>query len=119
MAYGIRADDGTLRVTVVDGTTNVGLHAPDGSINVIESNGTYLGLYHPCGALQVTVVDGSAFVGFYAIDGSMNVIESVSRASGATPVTAVSGTLAVGSALLLEDGLRYILLESGDNILLQ
>lgn len=87
---------GTFEVTVVDGSTYTGLYAADGSLNVIKYNGTYKGMYHPCGALLVTPVDGSAFVGFYAPDGSMNVIESTSRACGALPVTVVSGSFSSG-----------------------
>ncbi len=90
-----RHPSGSVNVTVVDGTTFTGIYAPDGSLNVIVSTGTYLGLYHPCGAVQVTVVDGSSYVGFYAMDGSWNVVEAdgANHPSGATAVFAVSGNL--------------------------
>jgi hypothetical protein len=65
------AVDGSIVVTIVDGTTYTGLYAADGSWNVTE-DGTY-GLYHPCGAYRVTVVDGSTYTGIQAADGSWNV----------------------------------------------
>jgi hypothetical protein len=67
----IRAADGSINVTVVDGTTYTGVTASDGSANVIDDAGTNQGSHHPCGAFRVTVAssgemgrapDGSAYV---------------------------------------------------------
>lgn len=62
---GIYNSDGSIAVTIVDGTEWTGLYAADGSVNIVEDDATYIGLYHPCGALRVnsstgyTVVDSS------------------------------------------------------------
>lgn len=93
---GLHAADGSLNVTVVDGSTLTGLWAADGSINVVKSDGSvYRGAYHPCGAWWVTLVT-SGIVGYYAPDGSMNVAESPYTSTGAVRVTAVSGSLSGG-----------------------
>lgn len=89
------AQDGSLRVSVVDGSTRTGLYAPDGSIYVVESSGlSFVGHSHPCGALNVTVVTPGTFVGVYAPDGSLNVIETsgTTTPEGAYAVTVVSGS---------------------------
>jgi len=67
----IYAADGSINVTLVDGSVYTGLYAADGTWNVIEAVG--FGLYHPCGAYRVTTVDGSTFTGIQAADGSWNV----------------------------------------------
>jgi hypothetical protein len=71
-----READGSVAVTVVDGTTRVGLFAADGSINVVLSDGVTLNknVYHPCGALNVTLAP-TAGVGAYAPDGTLYVSE--------------------------------------------
>lgn len=98
MSAGVYATDGSLNVTVVDGTSLTGLYASNGSINVVLSNGSgFKGAYAPCGAWYVTLVT-SGLCGYYAIDGSMNVAESPYTAKGAVRVTAVSGSLTVGGA---------------------
>jgi len=62
--------------TVVDGLTRTGLYAPDGSFNVVESDGSaWVGVYHPCGAYWVTQV--SAIDETYAEDGSLNILDTV------------------------------------------
>ena len=88
-----QATNGSYNVTVVSGASYTGLLAPDGSVNVIEADRTYLGVYHPCGALQVTPTTTAAYRGIYAPDGSIYVINGSDRSSGAMPVTVVSGSL--------------------------
>lgn len=96
MSAGVYAADGSLRLTVVDGTTHTGIYAPDGSFNVVKATGLiFVGAYHPCGAWWVTPVT-SGQVGYYAPDGSMNVAESPYTAKGAVRVTVVSGSLSGG-----------------------
>lgn len=83
---GVRAADGSVNVTVVDGVTYTGVNANDGSINVIDDGGTNTGSHHPCGAFRVTV-DNSGKVG-RAPDGSAYVSED---GSGGYKVTVVAG----------------------------
>ena len=93
---GIYAADGSINVTVVDGSVRTGVYAANGSWNVIEApGGTPVGAYHPCGALYVTVVT-SGLVGHYAADGSMNVAEAPYTATGAVRVTVVAGSFGGG-----------------------
>lgn len=95
---GVYAADGSLRVTVVDGTAHVGVYAADGSINVKKSNGsTDRGIYHwASGAILVTV-RASAGASIYAPDGSLYVSESP-YVSGSQRVTVVSGSLSDGGS---------------------
>lgn len=86
MLGGTRDSDGSLKVTVVDGTTIVGLYASDGSINVVQSDGTPNGIYHKSGARRVTVAS-SGQKGL-APDGSYYVSEN---GSAGQKVTVVSG----------------------------
>ena len=51
--------DGTIKVTVVDGTTPVGIQASDGSINIILDDSSHLGIYHPSGAMRVNSSNGN------------------------------------------------------------
>lgn len=89
----VYASNGTIRVSVVDGSTRTGLFAPDGSIYVVAApGGSFVGSSHPCGALYVTAITPGTFVGTYAIDGSLNVVEASSSPDGAMPVTVVSGS---------------------------
>lgn len=67
MANGIYASDGSIRYTVVDGTTGTGLYAADGSVNVVVNDTTYSGLYHPCGAWRASTGTG---VGLYDASGA-------------------------------------------------
>lgn len=93
------AADGSLNVSVVDGTTLTGLYAANGSINVVLASGSnFLGAYHPCGAWWVTLVT-SGTVSYYAPNGSLNVMESPYTATGAVRVTAVSGDLTPGGGI--------------------
>lgn len=64
------------RATVVDGLTRTGLHAPDGSFNVIEADGVdFVGIHHECGAYWVTGTDDESHP-FYAEDGSIYILNS-------------------------------------------
>lgn len=56
----IYSPDGSLQVTVMNGSTYTGLYAPDGSMNVVAGDTEHLGIMHPSGAMRVTVVGGSA-----------------------------------------------------------
>ncbi len=87
---GVYAADGSLRVTVVDGTTHVGTYAPDGSLNV-KVRASEFGYYHSSGAALVTVrsTPGSSV---YASDGSLYVSASP-YVYGSQRVTVVSGSL--------------------------
>lgn len=104
---GLHAADGSLNITVVDGTTLTGLYAADGSFNVVVvSGGGLKGIYHPCGALNVTVVT-SGLSSFYAADGSMNI--SVSPyVTGSQEVTVVAGSLSPGGTGFLPFGLLTV-----------
>lgn len=49
--------DGSIRVTVVTGSSFTGIQAPDGSINVVINDGTQrLGRQHPCGAVNAVIL---------------------------------------------------------------
>lgn len=118
---GIYAANGSINVTVVDGTARTGLYAADGSWNVVVATGlTPVGAYHPCGALWVTPVFSiTTPLPFRAPDGSMYVVDGTtsgkSVASG-QPVTVVSGSLfaVTGTGfLLLVDGVSFLLLVDG------
>lgn len=90
---GIYAADGSINVTVVDGTTRTGLYAADGSWNVVLSDGVgFAGVYHPCGGYNVTVLTGGP-EGIFATDGSLFVQETPYTYSGGLKVTVVSGSL--------------------------
>jgi len=89
------ANNGSMNVTVVDGSVYTGLYAPDGSVNVIKSpGGTYVGLHHPCGALWVTLTT-TTLSSLFAPDGSLYVddVNSPPPKNTGQPVTVVSGTL--------------------------
>lgn len=87
------AADGSINVTVVDGTAITGLYAADGSWNVVVSDGIdHAGVYHPCGAYWVTVLEDGP-EGIYATDGSLYVQESPYTYTGGLRVTVVSGNL--------------------------
>jgi hypothetical protein len=88
------AADGSINVTVVDGTSYTGIYAPDGSLNVIKSTGSFwVGSHHPCGAQYVTTTVGG-FVPYYAPDGSIYVTNlGMPSTNQGQPVTVVSGTL--------------------------
>lgn len=92
------AADGSINVTVVDGSSYTGLYAADGSVNVIKSTGSaYVGAYHPCGAWWVTLTPAPSTGGapIRAPDGSLNVSTSP-YTNGGQKVTVVSGSLTPG-----------------------
>lgn len=89
---GIYAADGSINVTVVDGSTLTGLYAADGSWNVVNSPGTGLvGAYHPCGAYYVKLTASDVF-SIRAADGSLYVNTSNNIKQGQR-VTVISGVL--------------------------
>lgn len=92
---GLYAPDGSINVTVVNGSTYTGLFAPDGSWNVVKADGSHFGYYHPCGAILVTVAT-SGPSSSHAPDGSIYVEETPYTYSGALRVTVVSGSLSGG-----------------------
>lgn len=95
MAYvGKFAADGSMNLTVVNGSSYTGLYAPDGSINVIVAPGSsYVGAFHPCGAWYVTVSPGT-LVPRRAPDGSLYVtVTAAPSTNTGQPVTVVSGSL--------------------------
>lgn len=56
---GIYNSDGTIATTTVPGSSYTGLHAADGSINIVLNDASHTGVYHPCGALRVNSATGS------------------------------------------------------------
>ena len=96
MANTLYADDGSVRVTVVTGTSITGLYAPDRSMNVIEGiPGVHRGLYHPCGAMLVKVNADSpgTSTSAYSPDGFRNISTPpfTNPISGAMRCTVVAG----------------------------
>lgn len=89
------AADGSLNVSVVDGSAYTGLYAADGSYNVFVVDGsTYVGAYAPCGAWNVRTA-GAAVTGAQTIrspEGGLYVSQSP-YTNGAQRVTVVSGTI--------------------------
>lgn len=86
------ATDGSINVSVVDGSTYTGLYAADGSLNVVISDGSvYRGAYHPCGALWISLTPTTS-MSLRAPDGSLYVTDSPYSTQG-QEVTAVSGSL--------------------------
>lgn len=61
------AADGSIRVTVVLGTSYTGLYANDGSMNVVDEVGS---LYHPCGAIRGIAALGT-YTGLYSPSGAL------------------------------------------------
>jgi hypothetical protein len=51
---GVYHPSGAWYVTFVDGSTNTGVYASDGSLNVTQAGAQ--GVTHPCGAMRVRVV---------------------------------------------------------------
>lgn len=90
---GLFAADGSINVTVVSGTSNVGAYAVDGSINVIASpGGTNVGAYHPSGAWYVTLLSNT-LAPARAPDGSLYIQVSPYAGDSGQRVTVVSGSL--------------------------
>lgn len=98
----VNAADGSINVTVVDGTTHTGIYAADGSINVVLATGSvWVGSSHPCGAWWVTVSPGT-LVSANAPDGSLYVQQSPYNSDSGLKVTAVSGSLTPGGGTPLQ-----------------
>lgn len=102
MANTLYADDGSLRITVVNGTTLTGLNAPDGSMYVVEGNpAIHRGLYHPCGAMLVKVTLDSTTTQqttTYSPEGYRNICLppfTTNLFTGAARCTIVSGSFAI------------------------
>lgn len=89
------ATDGSINVSVVNGSVYTGRTAADGSLNVIQApGGSYVGLIHPCGAVYVTPVTDTTFRPFNAPDGSMYVTNTgMPGKNQGQPVTVVAGSL--------------------------
>lgn len=89
------AADGSLNISVADGTTYTGRYAPDGSMYVVVTDGnTYTGMNHRSGALYV-VNTNSDVLSFQHPSGGIWVSNSP-YVNGGTRVTVVSGTLEGG-----------------------
>ena len=94
MTYAV---DGSLNVSVVDGSVYTGLYAADGSYNVFVVDGTtYVGAYAPCGAWNVrTAPVPAADSGAQTIrspEGGLYVSQTP-YTNGAQRVTVVSGVI--------------------------
>lgn len=89
----VYASDGSINVTVVDGSTFTGAQAADGSLYVVERT-SEIGAYHPCGALLVTPITSNDPI-IYASDGSLKVSESPYYQTSQR-VTVVSGSFGGG-----------------------
>ena len=84
--------DGTMNITVVDGSARTGLIADDGSINVVQVDGNdIVGAYHPCGAWNVFKYDTGQPSAKHK-SGALMVSESPFT-EGTTKVNVVSGSL--------------------------
>lgn len=83
---GIYDSNAQIRLTTVDGLTETGLYATDGSWNVVLNAGTgeKLPIQHTCGALNASVT-ADVFAGYYAANNSMNVKTNIAG-TGNTPV---------------------------------
>lgn len=86
------SEDGYLNVTIVDGEDLVGLFAEDGSMNVVQSDGSLGARLHSSGAMRVTISDTDSNPGgsYHAPDGSLYVCTDT--ADGGQPITIVSGS---------------------------
>lgn len=97
---GLYAPDGSVRITVVPGTSYTGRYAADGSLNVVNEAGP---LIHPCGALRgqtslLTYTGLSSPSGALYMDGL----------AGGPPVNVaiptITGTTTIGSTLTSSTG---------------
>jgi len=81
---------GANNVTIVNGSTRVGAHAVDGSLNVVQSAGsTFTGLRHPSGAMYV-VPTSTPKLAIQHPSGALYV--STNNSIGTRRVNAVSGS---------------------------
>lgn len=94
---GLYSSGGLVNVTVVSSTTLSGIYARDGSLNVSLSDGTNRGLYAPGGSIRVTVATNTAAQGkVYAPDGSWYITATKGSPVGALAVLVISGSLGGG-----------------------
>lgn len=93
------AADGSIRVTVVPGTSYTGLYANDGSMNVVDEVGPF---YHPCGAIRGRVAL-ETYTGLYSPSGALYM-------DGLTITPSVGNTLIWGSG-------NNLIWGSGNNII--
>lgn len=114
MSYqGFYAPNGSMNVTVVDGSTYTGYYAADGSVNVVVApGGSYVGASHACGAQYVTVSPGT-LVPRRAPDGSLYVVVQAAPSNNSgQPVTVVSGSLTPGGSIFLQSDFSKTTAES-------
>jgi len=117
------AANGSWNVTVVTGSSAVGIFATDGSINVFNASAinTPVGAYHASGALNVVPTSSSTFLPLRHPNGSLYVTDGSSSGAGillnrGQPVTVISGTLfGPPGFLLLVDGVSRLLLVDGSS----
>lgn len=68
--------DGSIRITITDGTQLTGTQAPDGSYYAVINDGTeYTGLRHPSGAFNIVLLE-SPSLSLQAPNGSLYAVES-------------------------------------------
>jgi hypothetical protein len=86
--------DRTIRVSIVDGSTRVGLRAVDGSINVVVSpnDGVKRGSTHSASGARYGLRAPASNISFFAPDGS-HYLSTTPFTTRGTPVTVVSGVL--------------------------
>ena len=89
------AQDGSVNVTVVDGSDYVGAIASNGSLNVVVEPSNIYGATHPSGAWNVADVTGNETMSRRSPEGWMNVTTD-SILSGAMRITVVGGSLGGG-----------------------
>jgi len=86
------ATNGNQNISVVNGSSRVGAHALDGSLNVIQSAGnTFTGLRHSSGATYV-VPTAVPVIGLQHPSGALYVSVSPHQ-PGSSKVTVVTGAL--------------------------
>jgi hypothetical protein len=86
------AADGSINVTVVNGSTYVGRYAPNGSMNVVSrTEGTYTGIHHPSGAMNVVLSNSPSKKGRSPGGGPYVAVSPYTN--GGDRVTVVSGAL--------------------------
>lgn len=98
---GLYAPDGSVRITVVPGTSYTGRYAADGSLNVVNEAGP---LIHPCGALRgqtslLTYTGLSSPSGALYMDGLVSDGPPVNLA-----IPTITGTTTIGSTLTSSTG---------------
>lgn len=89
-----------VKITIVTGEDEVGLHAPDGSYNVVDATAdtTLTGVFHPCGGYRVSFVSGEDLVPLYAPNGSLNLVDMTS-----TPTDKIYHPCGAYNAIVIDD----------------